>query len=243
LTVKPYLFEWLVATTLLIAGCRSPWEVIRPVIHEGDGRIAAIKSAPTILLVEIQHTKLFTKPREVEKPPTIGGPMVPRIPLYLAEISAKVLRTMRGAETGHIKFYSWVWASGKHGGPRLFHPLPGSIHVLFLKEDSGFLHTVGDYPNYDLEIRSASLPRFLADWDAGYGLGEDLIERIVGVGLNAELESIPQIPVNFGDFAELEELTSPPFMTRQLDSICHGLTSSIGRTEACAAFAQRISSH
>jgi len=98
LTVKPYLFEWLVATTLLIAGCRSPWDVIRPVIHEGDGRIAAIKSAPTILLVEIQHTKLFTKPLEVEKPPTIGGPMVPRIPLYLAEISAKVLRTMRGAK-------------------------------------------------------------------------------------------------------------------------------------------------
>jgi hypothetical protein len=243
LTVKPYLFEWLVATTLLIAGCRSPWDVIRPVIHEGDGRIAAIKSAPTILLVEIQHTKLFTKPLEVEKPPTIGGPMVPRIPLYLAEISAKVLRTMRGGETGHIKFYSWVWASGKHGGPRLFHPLPGSAHVLFLKKDSGFLHTVGDYPNYDLEIPSGSLQKFLAEWDAGHGLGADLIKRIVGVVLEAELESIPQISLNFGDFAELEELTSPPFMTRQLDSICHGLTSSIGRTEACAAFAQRISSH
>lgn len=217
--------------------------MIRPVIHEGDGRIAAIKSAPTILLVEIQHTKLFTKPLEVEKPPTIGGPMVPRIPLYLAEISAKVLRTMRGGETGHIKFYSWVWASGKHGGPRLFHPLPGSAHVLFLKKDSGFLHTVGDYPNYDLEIPSGSLQKFLAEWDAGHGLGADLIKRIVGVVLEAELESIPQISLNFGDFAELEELTSPPFMTRQLDSICHGLTSSIGRTEACAAFAQRISSH
>jgi hypothetical protein len=74
-------------------------------------------------------------------------------------------------------------------------------------------------------------------------LGADLIKRIVGVVLEAELESIPQISLNFGDFAELEELTSPPFMTRQLDSICHGLTSSIGRTEACAAFAQRISSH
>lgn len=95
-----------------------------------------MKSAPTIIVAEIQRAKLFSKPREVEKPATIGGPMVPRIPLYLAEMSAKVLLSLRGSETGQIKFYSWVWASGKHGGSRLFHVYPGSIHVLFLKNDS-----------------------------------------------------------------------------------------------------------
>jgi len=47
-----------------------------------------------------------------------------------------------------VTFYTWIWNSGMHGGPRLFHPNPGSVHVMFLRRESGYLHTVGDYPNY-----------------------------------------------------------------------------------------------
>src|SRR5205823_2619472 len=100
---------------------------------ENEERITAMKSAPTIILAEIQTTKLFDdKPREVDKPSSIGGPMAPRIPLYLAEMSAKVLVNLRGSEPAIVKFYSWVWASGKHGGSRLFDPSPRSVHILFL---------------------------------------------------------------------------------------------------------------
>lgn len=89
-----------------------------------------MKSAPSIIVAEIQDAKFASnEPRQVDKPPGIGGPMVPRIPLYLARMSARVLLTLRGTGTTRVQFYSWVWASGKHGGPRLF-------HVLFLRNDS-----------------------------------------------------------------------------------------------------------
>jgi hypothetical protein len=115
-----------------------------------------MKSAPSIVVAEIQDVKFVSnEPREVDKPPGIGGPVVPRIPLYLARMSAKVMLTLRGTETHRVQFYSCVWASGKHGGPRLFHVSPGSVHVLFLRNDSGYLHTVGDYPSYDLELRTS----------------------------------------------------------------------------------------
>ena len=67
-----------------------------------------------VVIAEIEETKLISsKPRDVEKPPGIGGPMAPRIPLHLAKMSARVLLTMRGGHTKRIEFYSWVWASGK----------------------------------------------------------------------------------------------------------------------------------
>jgi hypothetical protein len=81
-----------------------------------------MKSAPVIVIAQVQSASLTSKrPREAEKPDGIGGPMARRIPLYLAKSTAKVLLTVRGAESKSIEFYSWVWASGKHGGPRLFH--------------------------------------------------------------------------------------------------------------------------
>jgi hypothetical protein len=106
-------------------------------LPEVEGRIAAMKSAPIIMLAEIQRTKLFATPREVDKPPEVAGPMVPRISLYLAEISARLPLRLRGSGSGQVRFHSWVWASRKHGGPRLFDPTPASVHILFLKQDSG----------------------------------------------------------------------------------------------------------
>ncbi len=168
--------------------------------------------------------------------------MAPSIPLYLAEISATVLLTLRGAEIRQVRFYSWVWASGKHGGPRLFKPFAGSVHVLYLTKDSGYLHTVGDYPAYDLEVPTRSVPGFLANWQAGYQQGSGLIERIVAVELKSELEAIPveQDPRGL-NIAELQILTSPSFIASQLDLLCHGLRSPAGRSTACVLFADGLS--
>jgi hypothetical protein len=49
-----------------------------------------------VVIAEIRSASLASKrPREVETE-GIGGPMVPRIPLYLAKITARVLLTVRG---------------------------------------------------------------------------------------------------------------------------------------------------
>jgi len=164
--------------------------LIRPVIHARDeDKLAAMKSASVIVLAQVQDIALFSEAREVEKPPEVGGPMVPVIPLYLAKISAKPLLNIRGDATGIVEFCSWVWASGKHGGARLFNPTPPSVHVLFLKDDSGYLHTVGDYPAYDIEIRARWVQEFVANWKSGYSDGAGLMERIVAIRLKAELDS------------------------------------------------------
>ena len=170
--------------------------------------------------------------------------MMPKIPLCLAKISAKVLLPLRGLVPGHIQFYSWVWVSGKHGGPRLFHPSPGSVHVLVLGGESGYLHTVGDYPAYDLEIHSRSLPGFIAAWHAGYAQDGTLMERIVAVRLKAELESLLSRRAYVGrETWELQEFTSTSFIEGQLNSLCHSLSNPLGREEACAALAESISRH
>jgi hypothetical protein len=168
--------------------------------------------------------------------------MVPSIPLYLAKMSAKVLLTLRGSETNRTQFYSWVWASGKHGGPRLFHPSPGSIHILFLRNESGYLRTVGDYPSYDLEIRSRWLAAFLAEWRAGSDQNLELFERVVAVRLKAELQSIHNEASESWLYAgELSDLTSRSFVAGQLESLCQRLTNPVGRTQACAAYAEEFS--
>ena len=170
--------------------------------------------------------------------------MMPRIPLYLAKISAKVLLTLRGSLPDEIQFYSWVWSSGKHGGPRLFQPSPGSLHILFLHDESGYLHTVGDYPAYDLEIQRRWLPEFLAAWRFGYAEDGSLIERIVAVRLKAEPECLQSRHTDVWlETWELQDFTGASFIEGQLDSLCHGLSNPVGREEACAAFAEKISRH
>jgi hypothetical protein len=141
-----------------------------------------MRSAPIILVAEIQGVKLLPgAPRAVDKPPEIGGPIAPRILLDLAEVSATVRLTLRGANVQQIVFYTWVYHFGTHGGPRLFHPGTGSFHIMFLRKESGYLHTVGDYPNYDLEVPAESLPSFLSLWQTGYAREFGLPERIAAV--------------------------------------------------------------
>jgi len=237
--VKSY-FAGMLAVAFVTAGCQSSPEAIRPVIHTNEDRIAAMRSAPIILVAEIQGAKLLPgDPRAVDKPPNIGGPMAPRILLDLAEISATVRSTLRGAEMQQIVFYTWVYHFGKHGGPRLFHPWTGSFHVVFLRKESGHLHTVGDYPNYDLEIPAESIPLFLSLWHTGYAQASGLPERIAAVSLKAYLETPSAMRSRtFSPVSDLTDLTGRPFVKDQLNSLCPHLDhKSLGR-QVCASWAE-----
>ena len=233
---------WIVAASLVTAGCHSAQDAIVPLIPATrSARVAAMKSAPVIVIAQIQSASLTSKrPREVEKPDGIGGPTVPRIPLYLAKITAKVMLTVRGAESKSIEFYSWVWASGKHGGPRLFHPYTGSVHFLFLTYDAGYLHTVCDYPNCDLQIGSKWSKALIETWRAGCAQNMELAERIVAVRLKAELAGVQDDLSDYSrDMYDLVDLTSSSFVVGQLGSLCQSLTNPLGRKIACSAYAEQ----
>jgi hypothetical protein len=216
-------------TALCFGGdLENAWHVIRPIIHAKDEqRTASMRSASVVVLAEIQAVEVFERPREVEKPAEVGGPMIPVIPLHLARIWAKPLLTVAGNANEPVEFYSWVWASGKHGGPRLFNPTPGSVHVLFLMRDSGYLHTVGDYPSSDIEVRLGFVKNFIASWEAGFLREADLLERIAGVLLKAELESLneSEAPGYWLNTPEIATLTTREFVTTQLSNFCASLTN------------------
>ena len=180
----------VLVTSCFSAACNSASRAIVPVIYAQDDQAAlAMKSAPTILLVKIASAKLITY-RMVEKPPEVGGPMVPRIPLHLARIQGDVLLAVRGTVSNSVEFYSWIWASGSHGGPRLFHPYPGTYHVVFLRNEGPYLHTVGDYPSYDLKLPASWVPALLSDWKSGYDNHLDPLERLIALRFRAEFEAL-----------------------------------------------------
>jgi hypothetical protein len=233
----------LVAAPCFGSDLENAWHVIRPIIHAKDEqKAAAMRSVSLVVLAEIKAVELFEKPQEVAKPPEVGGPMIPAIPLHLARISAKPLLIIDGTVNEPVEFYSWVWASGKHAGPRLFNPTPGSAHILFLMRDSGYLHTVGDYPAYDIEVRLQFVKKFIANWEAGLLRGADLLERIAGVRLKAELESLDETeaPGYWLNTPELATLTTREFVTTQLSNLCAGLTNPGGRARACAEYAEWV---
>jgi hypothetical protein len=213
-----------------------------------------MKSAPVILLIEVTTVKLTGGMRIVEKPAEVGGPMTPTIPLYLARIRAKVMLTLRGPIRSSVEFYSWVWASGKHGGPRLFHPVPGSSHVIFLRQEGGYLHTVGDYPSYDLELRARWLPALLSGWNSDREPGADPLEHLVGLRLRAEFEGLStsefhaefndNVPIRgdylVHDLPDLVRLVGPFFVATQLDDICRSSKNQFGRFAACSVTAREF---
>ncbi len=199
-----------------------------------------MRNAPLVLLAEMQSVVLLGGPREVPKPDGMGGPMLPQIPLYLAKMSARVLLPLRGTQTDTITFYSWVWASGTHGGPRLFDAGKGSIHILFLKPESGYLHTVCDYPNCDLEIGSKWSPVLAEYWRFGYAKELDLPERIVATRLKSESEAIRDDHDMFWRSSyDLAEFTSPAFLVGQLSSLCRDVANPLGRRLACSIYEEQ----
>jgi hypothetical protein len=238
-----YHLSALIVATLCITACNSPANRIRPVIHaRGEHKYQAMKSAPLIILAEVVNAKLVSEARDVEKPKEVGGPTTPTIPLHLAQISAKVLLTLRGKERSTVQFYSWVFASGKHGGPRLFNVSPGYSHILFLREDGSYLHTVGDYPAYDLDIPARWLAAFVSQWKAGRGSGSDLLERLATIRLKIELERMTSIRRNYWspDMYDLIGLTSPFFIAGKLDSFCREFPNPFGRYASCESTAREF---
>lgn len=234
--------------SLLSVGCGSPVNAIHPVIYaDADDAAAAMRSAPVILLVRIAHVKATGDVKAIAKPPEVGGPMAPTIPLHLARINAGVLLTVKGTHRTTVDFYSWIWASGSHGGPRLFRPAPGAIRVVFLRNEGGYLHTVGDYPSYDLELPSRWLHTLIDGWDKNGRTGIDEVERLVAVRLRAEFEALSEQELHhdFGDdgprvnhhwvrdLNDLTRLVGPLFVVRQLDDICLHSTSRAARFGAC----------
>lgn len=200
-----------------------------------------MKSAPVIVLAEVVDYKLISGPREVERPSNPLNPKASVIPLHLARISANVLLSLRGDRHGLIQFYSWVWASGMHGGERLFRPSPGYIHMLFLKAEGGYLHTVGDYPAYDLVIHRSLVPAITSRLQSGSSNSSELCERIVTADITAELESYPAVISRDDgpddDIEDLEGLTSPFHVASILDSVCRNFPNRFGRFAACMATA------
>ena len=214
-----------------------------------------MRSAPLIFVARISEVNLTGAMRDVAKPPDVGGPSLPTIPLHLARINADVLLPLRGEVGTTVEFYSWIWASGSHGGPRLFYPYPGRIRVLFLNQSDGYLHTVGDYPAYDLELRAAWMPRLLKAWNAGERKDDEVLHRLVALRLRAELEALseqtlrddfdeqgPRVNHHHGlDLWDLWEITSEPFVLQELASICRQSVNPAARFEACYLEAQEFS--
>jgi hypothetical protein len=243
-----HLLFGILAGVVFSAAQESPGLAIRPVIYAMDEEAArAMKSAPVILLAEVAEVTPTGDARLVEKPPEVGGPMTPTIPLHLARIRAKVWLTIRGPVRTSVEFYSWVWASGKHGGPRLFNPVPGSSHVIFLRQDGGYLHTVGDYPSYDIEVRSRLVPALLSAWHSSHESAGDPLTRLIAsrfraefdnlsaAQLHAEFSSHSTIPKEYylRDLPDLVRLAGPFFVVTQLDNICRESTNRFGRIAAC----------
>jgi hypothetical protein len=197
-------------------------------------------SAQIIVLAEIEDTKLISGARMVEKPPDTAGPQAPAIPLHLARIVAKSLLTLRGEDLQRFTFYAWIWASGTHGGPRLFHPTPGRDRILFLRREDGYLHTVGDYPSYDLEIPLTWTSSLIAGWNASSQT--DTFERLAAVRLRTELNQKTAIQHNYWsqDMWDLMGLTSPFFIASQMDEDCRRLENRFGRFSACEAEAREF---
>ena len=199
-----------------------------------------MKSAPLILLAEVTDYRLLSGPRTVARPRDCWNP-TSTIPLHLARMSASVMLALRGNQHGHLQFYSWVWASGQHGGERLFSPHPGYCHILFLRDDGGYLHTVGDYPAYDLPIPCHWVPGIISNLRDAKD-GSDLLERIATAVVKTGFENdVKVISRDYWADKDLEGLTSPFFMATLLDAFCRDFGSRFGRFAACMATANEFS--
>jgi hypothetical protein len=228
--VKSRLIASIVAVGLLLSGCTTPARSIHPVLFTTqEEQYRAMTAAPLVMLAVIDSVALISEPRTVEKPPNTPGPRTATIPLCLARISARSLLTLRGDDLRTFTFYSWVWGGGKHGGPRLFRPWPGTNHVLFLRHENGYLHTIGDYPSYDLEIPSDSTAILIKNWNSSQQA--NIFERLAASRLRTELSQ--QNPDVQRDILDLMGLTSPFFLAGQLDDHCRRLANPLGRFAAC----------
>lgn len=249
---KPLIItSGLLGCMLFTLACNSPVSTIAPVMYaDPDQSAFAMRSAPVVLVVKITDAQLISGERTVPKPPEVAGPRTPTIPLFLARIQADVLLTLRGSASNRVEFYRWVWASGMHGGPRLFHSNPGSNHVIFLRPEGHYLHTVGDYPSYDLELSSEWISSLRVLWNSQQKSGADPIERLIALRLRAEfdglsdsqlqkaLDGAPPHDYYLRGLGDLVRLIGPLFVANQLDDVCRYSAKPSMRIAACLVTAE-----
>ena len=202
-----------------------------------------MRAAPVIVIAKIDRYQLVSGQRLVERPRDEVNPASVPIPLQLARIRADVLYSLRGGRLGPMQFYSWIWTSGMHGGDRLFRPDPGSVHVLFLRDQGGYLHTVGDYPNYDIPLRKAWAPSIIAELRGSTGAEAGVLERFVTARMRVELEDLKIETADAyksEDTADLALINSPFWYASELESFCRSLEHPIGRRAACIALGREF---
>ena len=109
------------------------------------------------------------------------------------------------------------------------------------------MHTVGDYPSYDLEVPGQWAPHLLSGWRSDRSGYVDPVERLVALLFRAEFEplSVDQLREDFDsngprvnhhwavDLQDVIRLVGPFFVVRQLDSICHHSVNPSARVAAC----------
>ena len=201
-----------------------------------------MRAATDVLLVKIAQSTIVSGPRDTPLPVEAGPPATATIPLRLSRVRAQVLISLRGGRTGAVGFYSWVWASGKHGGPRLFLPIPGDCHIVLLRRDGPFLRTVGDYPAYDLPISCSSRDEFMEEWSAADSKQADFWVRFVRAYLHTELSQMRSFNRNYWphEVLNLAGLTSTLQVANLLDAFCLGSGPVRGRFAACVATAREF---
>lgn len=210
---------------MLFAACQSPARTIQPTLsNRHTDMYAVMKTAPFIALAEIVQSKPIGGVREVEARP-----------LKLFAITARVPLVLRGSLPDTITFHSWLFAGGKHGGPRLFHAHDGSLHSLFLKRVGPYLHTVGDYPAHDLELHRSWAPRLVQSWKDLAAKYPNIFERLTHALIEAELQDdqSPRLshysPLDF----DLQGITSRAFVQSAFESHCASATNPAIRAAAC----------
>lgn len=228
-------------TALLLAGCQSPGRLIRPVVSRDVHEIGTrMRGAPIIVLAEIEEMRRILGPRDLPKRPSEfapGGYFMP-IPIVLAEIRARVPLVLRGSTPSEITFYSWILAYGSHGGYRLFNANPDTTHLLFLEQNGPYLHTVGDYPAHDLEMRESYVPIFTRRWRQDRPQDLTDIERLTAAWIETNLETLssPGPPHYCRDYMDLVKLTGFDFIQSQLAAHCRAFPTALGQASACSAW-------
>ena len=226
-------------TALLLAGCQSPGRLIRPIVSRDVHEIGArMREAPIIVLAEIMEAWQIISAREVPKPSQEFGPVASTIPLELVGMRARVPLVLRGSASSEITFYSWTWAGGKHGGPRLFHIHPGTVHVLFLRQEGPHLHTVGDYPAHDVELKKSQIPALTKRWQQSRAGALSDMERLTAALIETNLE-MPDSPVphHFTEiYTDVVDLAGVDFIQSQLAAHCRAFPTALGQAAACSAW-------
>lgn len=232
---------WCATATvpLLLAACQSPEGVIQPVVSRDVHEIGArMRSAPIIVVAEIEETWQIIATRDIAKPSQEFEPVTRTIPLELVRTRAKVPLVLRGTAPSQITFYSWTWAGGKHGGLRLFRSNPGTAHLLFLKQEGPYLRTVGDYPAYDVELQRSCIPIFTKHWRQNRPSTLNDLERLTAALIETHLDTLESAePPHYPPlYLDLVGLTGFDFIQAQLGVHCHEFPTSPGRASACGAW-------